>query len=36
VEEEWVAKNMNRERRSRDELAKLIDDSVLKEALASE
>lgn len=34
VEEDWVAKNMNRERRSRDELAKLIDDSVLKEALA--
>ncbi len=34
TEEEWVAKNMNREPRSREELAKLIDDSVLKEALA--
>jgi len=34
TEEAWVAKNMEREPRSRDELAKLIDDSVLKEALA--
>jgi sulfonate transport system substrate-binding protein len=35
VEEEvWVAKNMSREPRSRAELASLIDDSVLREALA--
>ena len=34
VEEAWVAGNMNREPRSRDELAKLIDYSVLEEALA--
>jgi sulfonate transport system substrate-binding protein len=35
VEEEvWVAKNMDREPRSRAELARLIDDSVLREALA--
>jgi NitT/TauT family transport system substrate-binding protein len=34
TEEAWVAKNMDREPRSREQLAKLIDDSVLKEALA--
>ncbi|MFO7324525.1 MAG: ABC transporter substrate-binding protein [Pseudomonadota bacterium] len=34
TEEQWVAKNMNREPRSREELAKLIDYSVLEEALA--
>lgn len=33
-EDKWVAKEKNREPRSRAELAKLIDDSVLKEALA--
>jgi NitT/TauT family transport system substrate-binding protein len=33
-EENWVAKNMNRAVRSREELAKLIDYSVLDEALA--
>jgi NitT/TauT family transport system substrate-binding protein len=33
-EEVWVARNMNRPPRSRTELAGLIDDSVLKEALA--
>lgn len=33
-EEQWVAKNMNREPRSREELAKLIDYSVLEQALA--
>ncbi len=34
TEEVWVAKNMNREPRTRDELARLIDYSVLEEALA--
>jgi sulfonate transport system substrate-binding protein len=34
VEEQWVAKNMDREPRSREELARLIDYSVLEEALA--
>lgn len=34
VEEAWVANNMNRAPRSRAELAKLIDYSVLEEALA--
>jgi sulfonate transport system substrate-binding protein len=34
TEEAWVAKNMNREPRSREELAGLIDYSVLEEALA--
>jgi sulfonate transport system substrate-binding protein len=35
VEERWVAKAGNRAPRSRQELAKLIDESVVKEALAS-
>jgi ABC-type nitrate/sulfonate/bicarbonate transport system substrate-binding protein len=35
-EEEWVAKERNRTPRTRAELATLIDDSVLKEALALE
>ena len=34
TEEVWVAKELNREPRSRDELAKLIDRSVVEEALA--
>ncbi len=34
VEEAWVAANMNRAPRSRAELAKLIDYSVLEEALS--
>jgi len=34
VEEQWVAKERNRTPRSREELAKLIDTSVVKEALA--
>jgi NitT/TauT family transport system substrate-binding protein len=36
VEEIWVAKERNREPRSRDELARFIDASVLEEALGSE
>lgn len=35
-EERWVAKERNRAPRSRDELARLIDRSVVDEALASE
>jgi sulfonate transport system substrate-binding protein len=35
TEEQWIAKISNRAPRSRDELAKLIDNSVLKEALAA-
>jgi sulfonate transport system substrate-binding protein len=35
TEEQWVAKNMDRAPRSREELSKLIDYSVLKEALSS-
>ena len=34
IEENWVAQVSNRERRSREELAKLIDRSVVEEALA--
>ena len=36
VEETWVAKERNLEPRSREELAVLIDRSVLEEALAAE
>jgi sulfonate transport system substrate-binding protein len=36
VEETWVAKERNRQPRSREELAKLIDRSVVEEALAVE
>jgi NitT/TauT family transport system substrate-binding protein len=36
VEDAWVAKELNRAPRSREELAKLIDHSVLEEALAAE
>jgi hypothetical protein len=36
VEETWVAKERNRVPRSRQELAVLIDHSVLEEALAAE
>ena len=35
IEEDWVAKERNREPRSREELARLIDRSVVEEALAS-
>jgi NitT/TauT family transport system substrate-binding protein len=35
IEEEWVAKERNREPRSREQLAELIDRSVVEEALAS-
>ena len=35
IEEEWVAKERNRQPRSREELAGLIDRSVVEEALAS-
>ena len=36
VEEVWVAKERNRVPRSREELARLIDRSVVDEALAAE
>jgi NitT/TauT family transport system substrate-binding protein len=36
VEDAWVAKERNRAPRSREELAMLIDYSVLEEALAAE
>ena len=35
IEEDWVAKERNREPRSREELVRLIDRSVVEEALAS-
>ena len=34
IEENWVAQVSNRERRSREELAKFVDRSVVEEALA--
>jgi hypothetical protein len=36
VEDAWVAKERNRTARSREELARFIDTSVVEEALASE